>query len=224
MKTDHSRTLAARLCRTRWSLAALATGVAFALGGCGLPSAQPDPTRFYMLTDATAVHAAEASAAPAPAPAKRWRLGLRPVQLPDFLHGRAMFVHLSGNEVRFMDDARWAEPLDAAVARVLRESLESRPEIARVAASVALANEPSDADVLVRVIRCEGDAITHVARFVATVELYPSNAGGERRAQQTFSTEIPGWDGKDYDQLAEKLSEAVAQLADRTIALLGTLK
>jgi len=75
----------------------------------------------------------------------------------------------------------------------------------------------------VRVQRCEGDVKAHVARFVATIELYATDAAGERRARDTVSIEVPGWDGKDYGQLAEKLSQAVTQLTERVVTLAASV-
>ena len=191
----------------------LLLGCALAGAGCTvIPPATPDTTRYYVLTTAPAKPATVAPAGP------HWRIALRPVEVPAFLRGKAMQVRYAGNEIRYADEARWAESLEAGLGRVLRESLEGRGEVAR---GVSSPGEDHDFDVTVRVLRCEGDHENKLARFTAVVEVYPPGAGTERRARDTFTVEAAGWDGS-YGQLALKLSEAVDGLADRITALLAT--
>jgi hypothetical protein len=181
--------------------------------GCSLPPAQPDPTRYYVLTPATSRPSAVAPAGP------HWRVALRPVEMPNFLRSKTMQVRVAPNEVTYADEARWAETLEAGIGRVLRESLEGRGEIAHVVTS---AGEDHDFDIAVRVLRCEGDREKGVARFTAAVEVYAAGPGGARRGRDTFTTEVPGWDKQSYGQLAAKLSEAVDEFGDRITALLAT--
>jgi uncharacterized lipoprotein YmbA len=191
----------------------LTVGCLFAATACNvIPTAQPDVTRYYVLTTVTTKPAAVAADGP------HWRIALRSVEVPSFLRGKAMQVRSAGNEIHYAEEARWAESLEAGLGRVLRESLEGRGEVAHVVAS---AGEDSDFDVLVRVLRCEGDRDAKVARFVAEVEIYAPRLGAELRAKETFVMVVPGWDGS-YGQLAAKLSDAVDQLAGHIVTLLGT--
>ncbi|MBS0664215.1 MAG: membrane integrity-associated transporter subunit PqiC [Verrucomicrobia bacterium] len=192
-------------------LAALLLGLA----ACSLPPAQSDPTRYYVLTPA----AARASdSAPV---GTHWRVALRPVEVPNFLRGKTMAVRVASNEVVYVDEARWAETLEAGIGRVLRESLEKRPEVAFVATG---GGEDHDFDIAVRVLRCEGDREKGVARFTAAVEIYSAGPGGARRGRDIFTTEVPDWNRQDYGQLAAKLSEAVDAFGDRIIALLASVQ
>ncbi len=188
----------------------LAFAAVLLAAGCSLPPAQPDLTRYYVLTTAAARSNAVAPAGP------HWRVALRPVEVPSFLRGKIMQVRVAPNELTYLDEVRWAETLEAGVGRVLRESLEGRGEIARVVASPA---EEHDFDIAVRILRCEGDREKGVARFTAAVEIY--SASGERRGRDIFTTEVPGWDRSNYGQLAAKLSEAVDSFGDRIVTLLG---
>lgn len=192
--------------------------------GCSLPQAQPDLTRYYVLAAPTEKPAGEspgsATGAAETAAQKPWTLGLRPVEAPPFLRNRAMLVRLGPNEVRFADESRWAEPVDAGVARVLRETLEARSDVARVVGVTVNAEASRDFDVLVRVERCEGARDAHVARFVAAVEIYSVGENPARVAREVVTTEIPGWNGQDFPDLAAKLSEAIDQLAAKVVALL----
>jgi len=181
--------------------------------GCNvIPPSTPDATRYYVLTTAAAKPAMVSPADP------HWRVALRPVDVPSFLRGKAMQVRLAGNEIHFAEEARWAESLEAGLSRVLRESLEGRGAGIHVVSSPG---EEHDFEIAVRLLRCEGDREAKVARFTAVVEIYLPGAGSERRARDTFTMEVPGWDGS-YGQLALKLSEAVDGLADRIVTLLGT--
>lgn len=181
-----------------------------AMTGCNvIPTAQPDTTRYYVLTTPIR-ETVEGETGP------RWRVALRPIEVPSFLRGKAMQVRQAGNEIHYAEEARWAEPLDAGLSRVLRESLESRWEVTRVVSS---AGEDHEFEIAVRLLRCEGDREKKVARFVAVIEIYPPGAGSERRARETYTMEVPGWDGS-YGQLALKLSEAADGLSARVVTLL----
>ena len=98
-----------------------------AAAGCNLiPVSPPDATRYYVLTTPAGKPATTAPAG------SHWRVALRPVDVPTFLRGKAMQVRAGGNEIRYAEEARWAEPLEAGLGRVLRESLEGRGEVAHV--------------------------------------------------------------------------------------------
>ena len=181
-----------------------------ALAACNfIPPATPDTTRYYVLT----------SLPPKPAmvtfSGSHYAVALRPVEVAHFLRGKAMQVRTGGNEIHFIEGSRWAETLEAGVSRVLRESLEGRGAVSHVVASPG---EDHAFEIAVRVLNCEGDKEAKVARFTAVVEIYPPGAGAERRARDTFTVEVPNWDGS-YGQLATKLSQAVDGLADRIATL-----
>jgi uncharacterized lipoprotein YmbA len=195
--------------------AALLATVLLWNSGCSLPQAQADSTRYFVLSSSSTPAAPSTPAGP------HWRIALRPVQVPSFLRGKAMQVRLGGNEVSYADDYRWAETLEAGIGRVLRESLDGRGVVSRVVTS---AGDPHDYDVVVHVLRCEGDGKTGVARFSAEVEIFSTGPGAPRRAHDVFSTEVRGWNRQDYAQLAQKLSEAVDQLAGRIAELLENVE
>jgi uncharacterized protein len=193
------------------SLCLLASVLGLLVTSCNLPSAVVDSTRYYVLvarperTDATST--------------QHWKVALHPVEVPIFLRSKPMAVRVASNEVRYVDDARWAEPLDSGITRVIREQLEAMPEITQVSTTADIAGVTPDYQIVVRVLRCEGDLTgAGMARFIATVEIH--SAKGERLARDTLRAEVGDWDGKDYDALARKLSEAVRDLASRVPALL----
>lgn len=172
------------------SLLAAAAGAA----GCSLlPAPQPDPTRFFVLA------AEPAEAAPA-----RGVIMLRPVELAAYLRQPALVVRRGGHEVTFREAARWGEPLEQGVARVLGEQLR------RSGLSLAARGGEGDAATLtVRILAAEGTAAGGV-EFQARWELTRRGgapAGGEFRAAGLR------WDGRDEAGLASALSAAVAGLA-----------
>ena len=181
--------------------------------GCNvIPASTPDATRYYVLTTAASRPVTVSL------PGAHWRVSLRPIEVPSYLHGKAMQVRQAGNEIHYAEEARWAESLEAGLNRVLRESLEGRGGIAHVVSSPG---EEHDFEIAVRLLRCEGDSDAKVARFQAVIEIYPAGIGTERRARDTYTAEISGWDGS-YGQLALKLSEAVDGLADRIVTVIAT--
>ena len=183
-------------------------------GGCSLPQVQPDLARYFVLTGQP-LRLADS----APAGSATSRIGLRAVEVPAFLRTKSMVVRVNRNEVRLVEDARWAEPLEAGIARALRENLDAHPGVSRVVLVTATSDQPRDFDVVIRVLRCEGGRDGDVARFAARIEILAPNTTNERRASDVFSTEVAGWNGNDYGQLAQKLSEAIAELADRVVKL-----
>ena len=91
----------------------LALGGMLALGGCNLvPEAQSDPTRFFVLS----VPAVETIVA-----AKPPVVHLRPIELASYIKSKPMIVRRSNNEIEFREYARWGEPLEFGIGRVLRE-------------------------------------------------------------------------------------------------------
>jgi uncharacterized lipoprotein YmbA len=175
------------------------------LAGCSLlPAPRPDPTRHFLLEGATP------AAAPAPgAP----RVGLRRVEVPAYLRGRAMVVRAGGNETRALPEARWAEPFESGLARVLRD---------RLAAGVAVHAYPfpamveRDYDVSVVVTAAEGgdDGV----RFAATFEVVRP-ADGAVVARRAFVAPVSAWEG-DPARLAAQLSVAAAALATEVLGAL----
>ena len=195
----------------------LVTGVATlaAISACSLPQAQPDLTRFYLLNEVT--HKADVNEVVGQPP----RIVLRPVIVPEYLRGKIMQVRVADNELRFIDQARWAEPLEAGMTRVLREDLSQRPARVRV---VARGGDEHDYDVAVNLRRCEGVLPNGAARLAARIEILGTGTDPKLVAQEDFSFDVAGWDGKDYGQLAKKLSEAADALTERIVALIPASK
>lgn len=173
-----------------------------------LPTAQPDLTRYYLLTSTPA--------APAPgaeAPLKRWIVGIRAVDIAPYLNTKSFAVRSHGNQIAFLDSTRWGEPLDLGIARVLAENLQSQTNVLRVSTQPFRADEQRDFEILVRVTACEG-TVDGGVRFMAHWRiLAPMAATAGTVAEGTYSPASLRWDGHDYGQLAAQLSEAVGGLS-----------
>lgn len=190
----------------------IAAGIGLlATAGCQiLPEAQSDPTRFYVLATAAA-GAAPAAGTPV--------VQMRPIEVADYLRARTMVVRRGGNEIEFREFARWGEPLEAGVARVLREELLSRGAAGAVLLSGAR-REPTKAnfDLSVRVLAAEGGA-SGTVEFRAGWELRASGEGTVA-ARGDFRAAGVRWDGKNEAALAAGLSQAVGALAAEIAAAL----
>jgi uncharacterized lipoprotein YmbA len=209
--------------RGLWSIVML-FGTLIAAGCHILPVPQADPAHFYTL-------GGKAADAPAPSSGGTLRLGLRAIELPVYLKNRALVVRSGDSEIRYEQNHRWAEPLDEAVARVIRARLLAAPTVAAVYPSPFPFDEPRDFDVTVRVLSCEGARSPGgkaTVQFTAVFEL--SRAGGtsgamrETVARRTFAAPTTAWDGKNFDALATLLGDAAVALGQETAATLLTAR
>lgn len=193
-------------------LACLAAGAGWlSLAGCRLvPEPQADPTRFYVLAGPPA---GSVGAAAAPV------VQMRAIEVADYLKGRALVVRRGGNEIEFREYARWGEPLEAGVGRVLREEL-----LARGAAGAVLLpgirREPGRAkfELGLRVLAAEGGADGAV-QFRVIWELL-ATADQSVAARGDFRAAGLRWDRTSEATLAAGLSEAVSALAGEIAASL----
>jgi uncharacterized lipoprotein YmbA len=197
-----------------WALMAVTATV---LGGCQLlPPGAVDTTRFFVLS-ASPLPATEPTVA---RPSGGLQIGLRPVELPAYLRAtKSMVVRDGANEIRYQDYARWAEPLESGVNRVLMEKLQASPAVAGVDAHPLRGDVARDYLVTIRILRCEG--VTGEAasvRFAASYEIAPvAGAEGVTRSRTYMAPDRP-WDGKDFNALASLLSDAVNGLGDQIVA------
>ncbi len=195
---------------TRSISTALAVFGGLLFAGCQvLPEAVVDPTKYYVLNSPNPTPQADK-------PAGKLVIGLQPVELPGYLRGTKSMVTRTGpNELRFDDFARWAEPLDAGLRRVLKEQIARADGVARVVDGSSRDGK-RDYDVSVRIDRCEGSATgsRKTALLTATYEIVDLRGEGCVVARKTVSAPEVSWDGSDNGTLARLLSEAAAKLGD----------
>jgi uncharacterized lipoprotein YmbA len=115
-----------------------------------------------------------------------------------------MAVRVSENEVVYLDDVRWAEPLDEAITQLLRNRLRS---------------VGGAAVVTVQVQRCElNRAEGNAVQLAAT---YTINAPGQPARSGSFAATPRPWNGKDHGALVGLLREAVTELAEAVATAAG---
>lgn len=176
--------------------------------GCSiLPQAQTDPTRYYVLSTPPAAAAVAASGLKAPA------IHLRAVELASYIKSKPLIVRRGDNEIEFREYARWGEPLERGIGRVLRAELLARGAAGAVLATGVRAYYVDyDYELTIRVLTCEGAAAGEV-QFRAVWELMTTGAKPTVAAHGDFSAEGLKWDIKSEASLASQLSVAVAGLA-----------
>jgi uncharacterized lipoprotein YmbA len=202
-------------CRLRPLIPCALVGVLGFLGACNVVApASDDPTRYFVLSDPAAV------VVPAPA-SGAVRIGLREIRLESYLKKREMVVRTGENEVEFRDFRRWAEPLEAAIVRVVRLRLLEAPRVSQVYSAPFPVEAQPDYNVTLDVHRCEGASSPSgkfAASFSATIEI--SSAGPDARvvSRTLFTAPNADWDGRDFDQLASLLSADVSALGAQVLA------
>lgn len=185
-----------------------------------IPQAEADPARFYVLGPVTPASANPAAAGPA--------VHLQPVEVASYLRARLMIVRRGDNEIQFREFARWGEPLELGVARVLREELLARGAAGHVqTGGLRAPNEDFGYTVAVRVLACEGGADGSVL-FRAAWEVAPvtAAAGGTPGAAKRgeYRPANLRWDARTEASLAAQLSTAVAGLAGEIAAALSEVR
>jgi uncharacterized lipoprotein YmbA len=186
------------------------------LTGCNLVApAQPDSARFFVLTSPKPPADGQAGAG-------KLRLGLRSIKVADYLRQPMMTVRSHSNEVDFVNNARWAEPLEAGIARILFASLSAAPAVGSVIAAPFPFESERDYDIGVNVLQCEGGTSggRTAARFEASVVITTGGPNPKVVAHRVFVAPAAEWDGSNYGRLAGLLSADVAALGQEIVGAL----
>ena len=184
--------------------------VVLLLAGCSLLRPQADPTRFYILTGPPAV-----TEPPARSELRGLRIGLQPVEIPAYLRGKSMVVRSGTNEIHFAEFDRWAEPLEQGITQVIKETLRSAPNVESVSLN-SYGKGFLDCEVAITILACEGvrgEPGMSSIRFAAAWEIRGSGTNATASIRGGFSAKSVTWGGSGYTQLAERLSEAIAEAA-----------
>lgn len=190
-----------------WLRAGLVAGVLAGAGCSIIPAPKEDPTRHYVLSSVVG-GGGEREEAAVDAPV----VGLQTVRVASFLNGRAMVVRTGAHEVSFREYARWAEPLEVAITRVVAGWLAEAPGVRQVWVQPFPLEGKRDFEVGVRVTRCEGKVSLEgeaSVGFAAVVEVRRAGVGGELVYRSFYEPALGRWDGRDHGALAAGLSEAV---------------
>ena len=200
-----------------WKPALLSVFCLLLLSGCSLlPEPKADPTRYYVLTGPAVESVEPAKVAGALV------LGLKRIEIAPYLNGKDMVVREQGNEITYNSFARWAEPLTTSISRALVDSLAHSDRVRRVYSQPFPFEGERDYDVIIRVLRCEGErgAGKSVASFAAEVEVTEAKAGGALVLRKVFAAPETKWDGADFGKLASALSDSIGALGADVVAAL----
>ncbi|HTH46834.1 MAG TPA: ABC-type transport auxiliary lipoprotein family protein [Candidatus Limnocylindria bacterium] len=187
--------------RPRWALAAFSlqlSAISLVLSSCGLPEPQADVVRHFTLggevgpgpvADATQV---------------------RPVRLAGHLHGRSLAVRVAPNEISYLEEFRWAEPLDEALTEILRARLGAVPGGATVSVEV----------VRFELVRPAGNSV----ELQADYSILPAGARRADAVRGVFKSSPRTWSGKDPAELVALMRAAADELADALAAAVAAVK
>lgn len=174
----------------RLALGAQLSALGLFFAACNLPQPQADVVRNFTLSSpAAAAPVAEATQ-------------VRPVMVAGHLHGRPMAVRVAEHEVVYLEDVRWAEPLDEAITEMLRARLGSVGGGALVSVMVSRAE----------LVRFEGNRVQVAATYAIT------RAGSPTVERGAFTATPRAWDGRDYSGVVALLHDEVAELGDAIAA------
>lgn len=200
------------------TLALVLACAALAATGCQiLPKAQPDPTRYYVLS----VPAIPTTMEYVP-PEAQVRLGLHRVGLPAYLATTPNLVVRRGdNEVSFLRDSRWAEDLAAGISRLLAQRLAASAKVAGVETFPFPGDLDRDFDLTVNVARAEGliDSAGNATTDVElTYTLTTPGTGGTVTRRGTLTAPAHSWEPGNPASLVAALSTAILQAGNGLVA------
>ena len=203
-------------------ITALAIGICtMGASGCSILSAQPDPSRFFVLT-----HVPNADAPPdsvwsaVPSRMHGISLGLGPVTVPGYLDRSEIATRVSPTQVSYSSTNRWAESLPVSVSRVLSENLATLLGTDRIVQYPWFGNISLDYLVEIEILRFESSptgagelnarwAIRdgHSRKYLVVREtriVSPSSAADTAAAVAALSTSLDG--------LSREIAAALQQL------------
>ena len=158
------------------------------------------PSRFYSLEPLAAAEAPVGRVA---------NLAIGPISLPEGLDRSQMVTRLSEFEMRVDEYARWAEPLDAAVGRVLGSNLGALLDAQWVAMVPGDGSSGDALRVSVQVLKFEADERS--STLEARWQVWSGRAGGPVATRK--STCVAERKAGDAAGVAAAMSENLAQLA-----------
>lgn len=185
--------------------------------GCSVLQPHADPTRFYMLTTRQAPPVTVDRGQ-----RKRWKIGLRPIDVPAYLRSNAMVVRTQVNEVTFAEFECWAEPLDQGIARAIKDALSYAANVGSVTLN-SFGSDTLDYQVAIRILACESvrapDGSSSI-RFSMSWEVRSVAANSAVTKRGIFTAPSAPWDGKDYGQFAQRISDAITSAGEALAAAL----
>lgn len=186
----------------------VAISAVLGLAGCNiLPEPQKDTVRYFTLSTPT-MQPGDDQAPAAKDHAENGGTTVRPVQIAGHLRERSMAVRVAENEIIYLDEVRWAQPLADAITNLLRERL------SHVGGNNVVTVQIHNCELL----RFKGNTV----ELSATWEIVALGGGQQQRGDFTSATRT--WDGKDYRDLVDELRGTVEDLGDAIAAAIAAKK
>jgi len=180
--------------------AAAALALAFALAACGTPPRE----RFFTLDAPEPPVAAPDAAA----------IAVGPVSVPEMVDRSQLVVRTTANEVVIAEQARWAEPLKSAIARVVAANLASE-------LGMRLAGARSDADYRVMLDILRFDSGPEQAALIDAAWTVIGPKGVRRTGRSVVRQKAQT---RYYDALAAAHSAALAAMSREIAAAIREQK
>jgi uncharacterized lipoprotein YmbA len=174
------------------------------LPSCGFLQPRPDNSRLFVLATVE-----ELDDTRTPAPPSELALGLGPLTLPDYVQRRELVTRHGATGLESSRSERWAEPLDAAVARVLSHDLRFVTG-ARVVAHPWFERDAPDTRVRIRFERFELEERER-AVLTASWRLEDKSGAVLHERQSRIVRSLPDSSGA---SAALELSRALAELSE----------
>jgi len=116
-----------------------------------LGCASTPPTRFFALSSLS-----DSGKMESPEDKRCFSIGIGPVKIPGYVNQQEIVTRIAPNELRADEFAKWAEPLEDNISRVIAENLSSLLCIKSIAIFPWKALTPIDFRLDVHVIRMDG--------------------------------------------------------------------
>jgi uncharacterized lipoprotein YmbA len=183
------------------------------LAACG----STPPSDYYVLSAA----ATETPTGDSPS------LGVGPVSIPEYLNRNSMVFNRDGNKLEIASFARWAEPLESGISRVLSINLASRLNTEDIQVFPWHPSQAPDYAVGVRLLVLDSNSVR--AQLVAewSLRTKKDSSAEVRRIvsleETTTGVELsPENVARSYSNLLAKLSDKIAKTIADDLAMAGT--
>lgn len=198
---------------SRMTLPSLLAGMLIVLAACG----STPPSDYYVLSAA----ATETPTGDSPS------LGVGPVSIPEYLNRNSMVFNRDGNKLEIASFARWAEPLESGISRVLSINLASRLNTEDIQVFPWHPSQAPDYAVGVRLLVLDSNSVR--AQLVAewSLRTKKDSSAEVRRIvsleETTTGVELsPENVARSYSNLLAKLSDKIAKTIADDMAMAGT--
>lgn len=186
------------------SLVVISTLGAMGLSGCLNLKPQANPTRLYTLSSAMPESSSSELNNSAPV------IGFRRIGLPEYLDNNKIAIRQGANEITYLPFHRWAEPLQAGIARQLGETMVANGMASATYTPPWRSRARFDYifEIDISAFESRDDGTVLLDTFYSLFD-----HKGTRIARGRFTYNDAKWDTANYEELAAAQSRALHELA-----------